>query len=164
MSKTTSMLNTSSGMNTATASKLSVLIPVYNEVHTIVSLVEKVKSAEINIEKEILIVDDGSTDGTRDLLNEMRGDPELKIEFMDENVGRGGVIKHLWPAGGDEEVKLREMGRGRPPFCETSVTQHSGQREHGEVEDRDGPSRADHPQSQDNSHHDGHDRQDTGSP
>jgi len=56
----------------------------------------KVKSAEINIEKEILIVDDGSTDGTRDLLNEMRDDPELKIEFMDENVGRGGVIKHLW--------------------------------------------------------------------
>ena len=75
-------------------SKLSVLIPVYNEVHTIVSLVEKVKSAEINIEKEILIVDDGSTDGTRDLLNEMRDDPELKIEFMDENVGRGGVIRY----------------------------------------------------------------------
>ena len=96
MSKTTSTLDTSSGINTATASKLSVLIPVYNEVHTIVSLVEKVKSAEINIEKEILIVDDGSTDGTRDLLNEMRDDPELKIEFMNENVGRGGVIKHLW--------------------------------------------------------------------
>lgn len=77
-------------------SKLSVLIPVYNEVHTIVTLVGKVKSAEISIEKEILIVDDGSTDGTRDLLNKMRDDPELKIEFMDENVGRGGVIKHLW--------------------------------------------------------------------
>ena len=77
-------------------SKLSVLIPVYNEVYTIVTLVGKVKSAEISIEKEILIVDDGSTDGTRDLLNKMRDDPELKIEFMDENVGRGGVIKHMW--------------------------------------------------------------------
>ncbi len=36
------------------------------------------------------------TDGTRALLNEMRDDPELIIEFMDENVGRGGVIKYLW--------------------------------------------------------------------
>lgn len=78
------------------ARKLSVLIPVYNEVHTIVALVERVKSAEIGIEKEILIVDDGSTDGTRKLLDGLRGDRELKIEFMDENVGRGGVIKHLW--------------------------------------------------------------------
>ena len=83
-------------MSELSGSKLSILIPVYNEVDTIVPLVEKVKSAEISIDKEILIVDDGSTDGTRDLLEGLRGDPELVIEFMDENVGRGGVIKHLW--------------------------------------------------------------------
>lgn len=96
MSKTISTTAASSRIDTSRASRLSVLIPVYNEVNTIISLVDKVKSAEIGIEKEILIVDDGSTDGTRQLLDGMRGDPELKIEFMDENVGRGGVIKHLW--------------------------------------------------------------------
>lgn len=59
-------------------------------------MIERVKSAEVDIEKEILIADDGSTDGTRGLLERLQDDPELDIEFMDENVGRGGVIKHLW--------------------------------------------------------------------
>ena len=77
-------------------SKLSIIIPVYNEFKTIVPLIEKVKSDKIGVEKEILIADDGSTDGTRDLLADLQSDPELSIEFMDENVGRGGVIKHLW--------------------------------------------------------------------
>ncbi|MBL7050180.1 MAG: glycosyltransferase family 2 protein [Nitrospira sp.] len=77
-------------------STLSILIPVYNEVHTIVPLVEKVKASKISIDKEILIADDGSTDGTRKLLENMMDDPALNIEFMDKNVGRGGVIKHLW--------------------------------------------------------------------
>lgn len=77
-------------------SKLSILIPVYNERETIQPLIEKVKSTWISIEKEILVGDDGSTDGTRELLYKMRNDPKLKIEFMKKNVGRGGVIKHLW--------------------------------------------------------------------
>ncbi len=73
-------------------STLSILIPVYNEVHTIVPLVEKVKASKISIDKEILIADDGSTDGTRKLLENMMDDPALNIEFMDKNVGRGGVF------------------------------------------------------------------------
>jgi len=77
-------------------SKLSVLIPVYNEINTILPLLDKVKSARISIEKEILIGDDGSSDGTRELLFQLRKDPKLKIIFHEKNVGRGGVIKHLW--------------------------------------------------------------------
>ncbi len=76
--------------------KLSVLIPVYNEFHTILPLIEKVRKAEIPIAKEIWVVDDGSKDGTRVLLDGLRGTPGLNIEFMDENVGRGGVLKYLW--------------------------------------------------------------------
>jgi len=77
-------------------SKLSILIPVYNEVNTIIPLLDRVKSAKISIEKEILIGDDGSSDGTRELLSKLRKDPQLKIIFLEKNIGRGGVIKHLW--------------------------------------------------------------------
>lgn len=76
-------------------SKLSVLIPVYNEVHTVAELVDRVLRAEIPVEMEVLIGDDGSTDGTRDILDGLRGRPGVTIDFMDENVGRGGVLKHL---------------------------------------------------------------------
>lgn len=75
--------------------KLSVLIPVYNEVHTIAELVDRVLQAEIPIDMEVLIGDDGSTDGTRGILDSLRGTPGLTIVFMDENVGRGGVLKYL---------------------------------------------------------------------
>ncbi len=76
--------------------KLSVLIPVYNEANTVLSLLDKVKSARIDIDKEILIGDDCSSDGTRDLLSRLPEDPTVKIFFLEKNVGRGGVIKHLW--------------------------------------------------------------------
>lgn len=75
--------------------KLSVLIPVYNERNTIVELVRRVLAAEIPIAKEVLIGDDGSTDGTRELLSAMEDRSDLVIDFMAENVGRGGVLKHL---------------------------------------------------------------------
>lgn len=76
-------------------SKLSVLVPVYNEARTITTLVGRVLAARIPIAKEVLVCDDGSTDGTRDLLRAMPPHPDLQIHFMDENVGRGGVLKHL---------------------------------------------------------------------
>ena len=76
--------------------KLSILIPVYNEEQTILPLLERVKAAPVSLEKEILVVDDGSTDRTRELLRGVWDDPALKIEFLEQNVGRGGVIKHLW--------------------------------------------------------------------
>ena len=75
--------------------KLSVLIPVYNEIHTISKLLDKVQKAQIPVAKEILVGDDGSTDGTRDILRSMGEIPGLTVVFMDENIGRGGVIKHL---------------------------------------------------------------------
>lgn len=75
--------------------KLSVLIPVYNEQKTIAELIRRVLDAKIPIAKEVLIGDDGSKDGTRDILAALPRRPDLRIEFMDENVGRGGVLKYL---------------------------------------------------------------------
>jgi glycosyltransferase involved in cell wall biosynthesis len=52
-------------------------------------------SVNTGLTLEVLACDDGSTDGTREILSTLSL-PGLKVIFMDENVGRGGVIKHLW--------------------------------------------------------------------
>lgn len=74
---------------------LSVLVPVYNERATIERLLEAVVSVETGLALEVLVGDDGSSDGTRDILSRLSL-PGVKVIFMPENVGRGGVIKHLW--------------------------------------------------------------------
>lgn len=80
---------------------LSVLVPIFNERATIEQLLNAVVSVETGLTVEVLAADDGSTDGTREILAKLSL-PGLKVIFMDENVGRGGVIKHLWSlAGGD---------------------------------------------------------------
>jgi glycosyltransferase involved in cell wall biosynthesis len=75
--------------------KLSVLVPIYNERPTIERLLTEVASVDTGLELEILAGDDGSRDGTRDILSRLQL-PGLRVVFMEENVGRGGVIKHLW--------------------------------------------------------------------
>ena len=81
--------------------KLSVLVPVYNERATIERLLNEVVSVETGLALEVLVGDDGSSDGTRDILSRLSL-PGVRVIFMDENVGRGGVLKHLWTlASGD---------------------------------------------------------------
>jgi glycosyltransferase involved in cell wall biosynthesis len=75
--------------------RLSVLVPVWNERPTIETLLNAVVAVDAGVELEVLVADDGSTDGTRDILSRIDL-PGVKVIFMDENVGRGGVIKHLW--------------------------------------------------------------------
>jgi glycosyltransferase involved in cell wall biosynthesis len=74
---------------------LSVIIPVYNERNTILKILEKVKSVKIDkIDKEIIIVDDFSTDGTREILESLKGkDEKLKIIFQKKHVGKGFAIR-----------------------------------------------------------------------
>ena len=74
---------------------LSVLVPIYNERATIERLLNAVVAVPTGLTVEVLACDDGSTDGTRDILSRLTL-PGLKVIFMDDNVGRGGVIKHLW--------------------------------------------------------------------
>ena len=76
--------------------KLSIVIPAYNEATTIAYVVEQVAKVEIgNVEKEIIIVNDGSTDGTRTALAEL-GDHwpnSLKIVHHERNQGKGAAIR-----------------------------------------------------------------------
>jgi glycosyltransferase involved in cell wall biosynthesis len=85
----------------APSSRLSVLVPVYNERATIERLLNAVVSVDTGLALEVLVGDDGSRDGTREILSRLQL-PGVKVVFMPENVGRGGVIKHLWTlASGD---------------------------------------------------------------
>lgn len=69
---------------------LSVVIPVYNECHTINELLDVVKA--VDIDKEIVVVDDFSTDGTRVIL-EQRNDAEIRIVLHDKNRGKGAALR-----------------------------------------------------------------------
>jgi len=72
--------------------KISVVIPVYNEVKTISEIVSKVK--EVEIEKDIIIIDDGSTDGTRELLkSEIENDSLCRVFYHQKNMGKGASIR-----------------------------------------------------------------------
>jgi glycosyltransferase involved in cell wall biosynthesis len=77
------------------AQTLSVLVPVYNERATIERLLTEVVSVPTGLTLEVLVGDDGSSDGTRDILSKLSL-PGVKVVFMPDNVGRGGVLKHLW--------------------------------------------------------------------
>lgn len=72
---------------------LSVIMPVYNETRTLHEIIKRVRS--VPIPKEIIIVDDGSKDGTRDMLrNEIEGKiPEVKVFYHDKNRGKGAAIR-----------------------------------------------------------------------
>lgn len=71
--------------------KLSVIIPVYNERNTILEIIDRVERVPIN--KEIIVVCDGSTDGTRELLKErVVANPHLNVVFHPHNIGKGGAI------------------------------------------------------------------------
>jgi len=72
---------------------LSVLIPVYNEVETLVQILARVRA--VDIKKEVILVDDGSTDGTRDLLaSEIEGKyPDVKVVYHAVNQGKGAALR-----------------------------------------------------------------------
>lgn len=70
--------------------KLSVVIPVYNEMDTIRELYEAVKA--VPVDKEIILVDDFSTDGTRDIIREMAND-STRVVLHERNRGKGAALR-----------------------------------------------------------------------
>jgi glycosyltransferase involved in cell wall biosynthesis len=71
--------------------RLSVVIPVFNEKDTIGEIVGRVRN--VPIPKEIILVDDGSTDGTREQLAGMEGEPDLRILYHPRNRGKGAALR-----------------------------------------------------------------------
>ena len=72
--------------------KLSIIIPCYNEFNTILSLIDAVKKSPV-ANKELIIVDDGSKDGTREILDKVKNDPDLRVIFHKINQGKGAALR-----------------------------------------------------------------------
>ncbi len=74
--------------------KLSVIVPVFNERTTLVEVLRRMRAVELpdGIDREIIVVDDGSTDGTRDVLRQL-GDSTVRVLLHDGNRGKGAAVR-----------------------------------------------------------------------
>ncbi|MEQ8821912.1 MAG: glycosyltransferase [Sumerlaeia bacterium] len=78
----------------ANIKKLSILIPVYNEIRTLEKLLDRVVSAPLPCERELVIVDDGSKDGSREILRKFaESRDDTKLIFHRQNQGKGAAIR-----------------------------------------------------------------------
>ena len=74
--------------------KLSIIMPVYNEQATLSEILKQVREADLGeIEKEIIVVDDGSSDGSREILAEEAKAGDLQVYYHDENRGKGAAVR-----------------------------------------------------------------------
>jgi glycosyltransferase involved in cell wall biosynthesis len=72
--------------------RLSVIIPVYNERETIEEIIRRVQEVNVGLEKEIIVVDDSSQDGTSEILKNLKS-PDLKICRHAKNMGKGAALQ-----------------------------------------------------------------------
>jgi glycosyltransferase involved in cell wall biosynthesis len=72
---------------------LSILVPVYNEARTIRQVLDRISRVSFPTRTEIVIVDDGSTDGTVQLLRELPSSPHVQAVFHERNQGKGRAIR-----------------------------------------------------------------------
>ncbi len=77
------------------AQKLSIVIPIYNEAEHLEEILRQINAVEIGIEKELILVDDCSTDGTREILEKLQNSPEntAKIFYHEINRGKGATLR-----------------------------------------------------------------------
>ena len=71
--------------------KVSVIVPVYNEAHTIKEILRRVEAEEVA--SEILIIDDGSSDGTREILRTLGDEEHIRVFLHDKNRGKGAAVR-----------------------------------------------------------------------
>jgi len=73
--------------------KISIVIPCYNEINTIGQIIEKVCSVALPYEREIIVVDDCSTDGTAELMHQIDGLNSVKAIYLNKNRGKGYALR-----------------------------------------------------------------------
>jgi glycosyltransferase involved in cell wall biosynthesis len=87
--------------------EISVVIPCYNEATTIEAILDAVRSSEIR-DKEIVVVDDASTDGTREKLRSLDDEPGLKVIFHERNQGKGAALRSGFRAATGDVVIVQD--------------------------------------------------------
>ena len=74
-------------------SLISIVVPVYNEARTVAEVIQRLIAIDLPAPREILVVNDGSTDGTREVLDKLTQRPELRIIHAEKNGGKGSAIR-----------------------------------------------------------------------
>lgn len=124
--------------------KLSIVMPVYNEIGTIAEILRRVRAVQLTVpvgfgsengmvvefEREVVVVDDGSTDGTREYLRTLEGDPDVVVIFHDRNQGKGAAVRTgLQHASGDvmliQDADLEYDPRDYPALLQPIVEARS---------------------------------------
>jgi len=85
---------------------ISVVIPVYNEVKTIKEIIKRVQS--VDLAKEIIVVDDASTDGTREILNQLKEEKGINVLFHHLNQGKGAALRTAFKQAKGEIVIIQD--------------------------------------------------------
>ncbi len=93
---------------------ISVIMPVYNEVKTISKIVRRVQS--VDLKKEIIIVDDASTDGTREVLQELANEPDITVLFHQLNQGKGAALRTAFNEVKGDIVIIQDADLEYDPF------------------------------------------------
>lgn len=90
--------------------KISIVIPVYNEESTIHAVIDKVKSVPLQYEKEIIIVDDCSTDKTKEILQDViqTNGSALKVIYHNKNKGKGAALKTGFASAGGDIIIIQD--------------------------------------------------------
>jgi glycosyltransferase involved in cell wall biosynthesis len=124
--------------------QLSIIVPTYNEMDTIAEILRRVRAVELKVrvgfglengslvelEREIVVVDDGSTDGTREVLRELEVAPDVSVVLHARNQGKGAAVRTgLHHAGGDimliQDADLEYDPRDYPSLLQPILEERS---------------------------------------
>ena len=97
---------------------LSVVIPVYNERDTVLAIVRRVQSVDLGeVDKQLIVVDDGSTDGTREALRELEDEEDVSVLYHARNQGKGAALRTGFGAATGDFVIVQDADLEYDP-CE----------------------------------------------
>ncbi|MEW6667848.1 MAG: glycosyltransferase family 2 protein [Thermodesulfobacteriota bacterium] len=88
--------------------KVSIIIPVYNEKNTLEPLVERILRVELPIDREIIVVDDGSADGTVDIVRNLEGRGAISACYHRQNQGKGAALRTGLQASSGDIVLVQD--------------------------------------------------------